>query len=87
LAIKNKKGKQFKHTYIFFGYLVEPCIEIWQCFRLFFFRILVLFKKIIEFATKKIQNLYKKEVGGSQYPTSTQRPCLPSQEAMPLQHG
>jgi hypothetical protein len=62
LAIKNKKGQQFKHTYICFGYLVEPCIEIWQCFTFFFFWILVLLK-IIEFATKKNSNFAQKRGG------------------------
>jgi hypothetical protein len=33
-TIKNMKGK--KLTFIFFGYLLEACIEIWQFFLIIF---------------------------------------------------
>ncbi len=75
LAIKNKKGKQFKHTYICFGYLVEPHIEIWQCFT-FFLSNFGAFKKSLNLQPKKIQILHKKEVGGSQYPPALKHWCV-----------
>jgi hypothetical protein len=61
LAIKNKKGKKIKHTYRFFGYLVEPCIEIWQYFTFFyFFSSFGAFKKSLNLQPKKIKFCTKK---------------------------
>jgi len=51
-----------KHHYIFFGYLLEPCLEFWQFFKILFeffsqFSSICFPKKIIEFATKKIHKM------------------------------
>jgi hypothetical protein len=47
------KAEFLKHTSIFFGYLLEACIEIWQNFLKYIFQIMVIenLKKPLDFST------------------------------------